>query len=248
MDNLEMATQMVHSAASVAAAAALDAQQAKAAGAATPASSGPRFGSYGHDAEQFERDAAELDGWAARADADVAAAKASAHAAAPASGAPDAAQQSLHDTLGDDRQIRGRSRSATTTDYQTLLGDDRRGRPWDAGGKGAKHGRDADATDAARDARSVRPRNGPHFDLEQFRQNWRKDLTIDGGGVPCYYQAHCRKWVYVDVTQDTEYVHTTSGRLTIMWWAWDEDYGHYKRVIREGWYPTRFNPNPWMWS
>ena len=89
------------------------------------------------------------------------------------------------------------------------------------------------------DPRNVRPRT---FEIERFNQIWRVDLTVNRGGVPCYYQEWSKTWIYIDVSYDTEYVHTTNGRTTIMWWAWDDHYGVWERVFDRRWYPRDFNP------
>ena len=80
------------------------------------------------------------------------------------------------------------------------------------------------------------------LNIEEFERGWQKDLSLDGGGVPHYWQPHCQKWVYIDVTNDTEYVHDWGGKLTIMWWDWDDHLSCYVRRVRTGWYPTRFDP------
>ena len=118
-----------------------------------------------------------------------------------------------------------------------MLGDGRRGRPQEApGGKGSKHGRESPAPV---DPRNVRPRT---FEIGRFYQIWRVDLTVDGGGVPRYYQEYSKTWIYIDVSYDTEYVYTTNGRTTIMWWTWDNYYGRWKRAFDHQWYPRDFEP------
>ena len=85
--------------------------------AAKPAPSRPGFGNYRRDADQEARDAAELDDWAARAHAEkvaAAAARASGDAGAGSSQTGGAhVQQSLRDTLGDDRRLGNRGRGST---------------------------------------------------------------------------------------------------------------------------------------
>ena len=76
---------------------------------------------------------------------------------------------------------------------------------------------------------------------------WRRELHLDGGGVPRYWNAYLKKYFYIDVTNDTEFVYAWDGEnyttLTVMWWAWSHTRGRHERRVLDGYYPSTFDPS-----
>ena len=93
----------------------------------------------------------------------------------------------------------------------------------------------------------MRPRTTPDLDTIRERGWWRAGLSYGNAGIPCYWSPHLRRYVYINLPDDTEYVYDWHNgqytQYTILWWNYNRLRGAWERVPVAGYYDPHFDPN-----